>query len=51
MSKIVFELQSGIDGEVQLRDGLFMDFWKFAFTRNKLFLPTDADKSEYHRLG
>ena len=44
MSKIVFELQSGIDGEVQLRDGLFMDFWKFAFTRNKKLLGVRQDK-------
>lgn len=34
MSKVIFELGNGIDGEIELCDNLFMDFWKMVFERN-----------------
>ena len=45
MSKLVFELSDGVDGEIQLRDNAFMDFWKMVFIRNnKLMQPSASNK-------
>ena len=45
MSKLVFELSDGVDGEIQLRDNAFMDFWKMVFIRNnKLMQPSSSNK-------
>ena len=43
MSKVVFELSDGVDGEIQLRDNAFMDFWKMVFTRNNKLLGPRQD--------
>ena len=44
MSKVVFELSDGVDGEIQLRDNEFMDFWKMVFVRNNKMLGPRQDK-------
>ena len=35
MSKVVFELATGVDGTVELRDCMFVDWWKHVFKLNK----------------
>ena len=45
MSKVVFELSDGIDGEIQLRDNEFMDFWKMVFVRNNKLMGPRKDQS------
>lgn len=45
MSKVVFELSNGVDGEIVLREGDFMEFWKFVFKRNNTQLGPRSDKN------
>ena len=44
MSKVLFELSNGVDGEITLRDNDFMEFWKFVFKRNNKLLGPRQDK-------
>ena len=44
MARILFSLATGIDGEIQLRDNKFMDFWKMVFSRHKRLLSLRSDK-------
>ncbi len=44
MSKVVFKLSNGVDGEIQLRDNDFMEFWKFVFKRNNKLVGPRRDK-------
>ena len=44
MSRVVFELSDGVDGEIQLRNNEFMDFWKMVFVRNNKLLGPRRDK-------
>lgn len=48
MAKVVFELTNGVDGEVELRDNFFMDYWKMIFRRNLKLCNVRKDKSVYH---
>tara|TARA_B110000908_G_C10194382_1_gene422156 strand:- start:79 stop:1203 length:1125 start_codon:yes stop_codon:yes gene_type:complete len=44
MSKVLFSLSNGVDGEIQLRDNDFVEFWKFVFKRNQKLLGVRRDK-------
>ena len=43
-AKVLFSLNNGVDGEIVLRDNLFMDFWKFVFKQNNKKVGPRQDK-------
>ena len=45
MSRLEFSLSNGVEGTIQLRDGMFMDFWKYAHKRNKRVFGVRKDKT------
>ena len=51
MAKVIFELASGLDGEIELRDCVFVDVWKEVFLRNKSMvgIRQPAQRHSYKR--
>lgn len=45
MARLEFSLSNGVEGTIQLRDGMFMDFWKYAHKRNKRVFGVRKDKN------
>ena len=43
-AKVLFSLNNGVDGEIVLRDNLFMDYWKFVFKQNNRKVGPRQDK-------
>ena len=50
MAKVLIELASGADGEVQLADNQFVEFWKMVFLRHKNKFPIRRRQNHEHQF-